>query len=175
MTFIKFSPPTLKDANPCIRTSSKLSEGNICLDIKDYKENDSNVPGTQKAKEFFNEKDVVCWGNPEDFQKQCEEGIYVTHSADESKPFVIQNGKAYLHRYFQYETQIIENIKRLGDNFYIITGGPGTGKTYSVSTKLAELFGGNQDLKVALAAPTGKAAARMNESIKKFAENPENK
>ena len=155
--------------------SSKLGEGNICLDIKDYKEKPYNFLEQQKAKEFFNEKDVVFWASPEEFQKQCEEGIYITHSADELKPFIIQNGKAYLHRYFQYETQIIENIKRLGENFHIITGGPGSGKTYSVSTKLVEMFKGNIGLKAALAAPTGKAAARMNESIKKFAENPENK
>ncbi|MRW90714.1 exodeoxyribonuclease V subunit alpha [Duganella sp. FT80W] len=51
----------------------------------------------------------------------------------------------------------------------IITGGPGTGKTYTVARLLALLFataGGRQDgLRVALAAPTGKAAARLKQSI----------
>ncbi len=153
--------------------SSKLADGNICLDIAEYKTKLPTLLDEQRAKESFKEKDMVFW-TPESFETQCAEGVFVTHSFEELKPFVIQNGKAYLHRYFQYETQIIENIKRLGGNFDIITGGPGTGKTYSVSTKLVELFGKNTDLKVALAAPTGKAAARMNESIKKFAENPKN-
>ena len=51
----------------------------------------------------------------------------------------------------------------------IITGGPGTGKTYTVARLLALLFataGGRQaGLRVALAAPTGKAAARLKQSI----------
>jgi len=154
--------------------SAKLSEGNMCLDIDEYK---SELPHRLKEKrsnESFSEKDSVFWARPEDFEKQCEEGIYVTHSGSELKPFVIQNGQAYLHRYFQYETQIITNIRRLGNNFRIITGGPGTGKTFGVSTNLVQLFSENLDLNVALAAPTGKAAARMNESITRFAEDPQN-
>ncbi|WP_343729654.1 exodeoxyribonuclease V subunit alpha [Duganella sp.] len=51
----------------------------------------------------------------------------------------------------------------------IITGGPGTGKTYTVARLLALLFataGQRQaGLRVALAAPTGKAAARLKQSI----------
>lgn len=50
-------------------------------------------------------------------------------------------------------------------NFSIITGGPGTGKTTTVAKLLALLYTVQPDLKVALAAPTGKAAARMNESL----------
>ena len=52
------------------------------------------------------------------------------------------------------------------NNFTIITGGPGTGKTTTVAKLLAVLFSMNPTLKVALAAPTGKAAARMAESLK---------
>ncbi|MBV6319722.1 exodeoxyribonuclease V subunit alpha [Duganella sp. HSC-15S17] len=51
----------------------------------------------------------------------------------------------------------------------IITGGPGTGKTYTVARLLALLFATAGDrqsgLRVALAAPTGKAAARLKQSI----------
>ena len=48
----------------------------------------------------------------------------------------------------------------------IITGGPGTGKTFTVVRLLALLQGGDQDkLRILLAAPTGKAAARLTESI----------
>lgn len=52
------------------------------------------------------------------------------------------------------------------NNFTIITGGPGTGKTTTVAKILAILFTIDPALKVALAAPTGKAAARMAESLK---------
>jgi exodeoxyribonuclease V alpha subunit len=52
----------------------------------------------------------------------------------------------------------------------IITGGPGTGKTYTVARLLALLFAtapGAGGQRIALAAPTGKAAARLKQSIDK--------
>jgi exodeoxyribonuclease V alpha subunit len=52
----------------------------------------------------------------------------------------------------------------------IITGGPGTGKTYTVARLLALLFATApqaSNLRIALAAPTGKAAARLKQSIDK--------
>ncbi|KXS37600.1 MAG: exodeoxyribonuclease V alpha subunit [Halomonadaceae bacterium T82-2] len=60
--------------------------------------------------------------------------------------------------------------------FAVITGGPGTGKTTTVVRLLAllqalalgeEKDDGGQALRIRLAAPTGKAAARLNESIAK--------
>ena len=48
----------------------------------------------------------------------------------------------------------------------IITGGPGTGKTSTVVKILAALMNQNVHSKVKLAAPTGKAAARLGESIR---------
>jgi exodeoxyribonuclease V alpha subunit len=48
----------------------------------------------------------------------------------------------------------------------VIAGGPGTGKTTTVVRLLAALLQDNPALTVALAAPTGKAAARMGESIR---------
>ncbi|MFD1009588.1 exodeoxyribonuclease V subunit alpha [Oceanisphaera ostreae] len=52
-------------------------------------------------------------------------------------------------------------------NFSLITGGPGTGKTTTVVRLLALLqqSAGAQTLRIRLAAPTGKAAARLTESI----------
>ncbi len=50
----------------------------------------------------------------------------------------------------------------------IITGGPGTGKTYTAARLLALLFAVDpapQRLRVALVAPTGKAASRLKQSI----------
>ena len=47
----------------------------------------------------------------------------------------------------------------------IITGGPGTGKTTTVTRILALLLEQQPDLRICLAAPTGKASARLVESI----------
>lgn len=54
--------------------------------------------------------------------------------------------------------------QRLG----VITGGPGTGKTYTAARLMAAalaLAGNPADLRIRLAAPTGKAAARLSESL----------
>lgn len=53
----------------------------------------------------------------------------------------------------------------LNYRFTVITGGPGTGKTHSVLLLLIAMLGHNSELRIVLCAPTGKAAARMMESI----------
>jgi len=52
--------------------------------------------------------------------------------------------------------------------FSVISGGPGTGKTFTVVKILTLLLEQtqNQKLRIALAAPTGKGAARLQEAIK---------
>lgn len=50
--------------------------------------------------------------------------------------------------------------------FSVISGGPGSGKTTTVIKILSCLITQQKDIRIALAAPTGKAAARMVESIR---------
>jgi len=52
-------------------------------------------------------------------------------------------------------------------NLCVISGGPGTGKTHTVTHILALLLEQDHTLRIAVCAPTGKAAARIQESIKK--------
>ncbi len=52
----------------------------------------------------------------------------------------------------------------LSQGLTVLTGGPGTGKTTTVARLLALLAGGAR-LRIALAAPTGKAAARLQEAV----------
>lgn len=79
-----------------------------------------------------------------------------------------------LERFFPPQTAIdwqkIAVATSLNQSFSLISGGPGTGKTRTVAILLAalqlkQLEQGLPPLKIALAAPTGKAAARLKESI----------
>jgi exodeoxyribonuclease V alpha subunit len=53
----------------------------------------------------------------------------------------------------------------LAGRLTIVSGGPGTGKTTTVVGVLACLLDTDPDLRIALAAPTGKAAQRMQEAL----------
>ena len=53
-----------------------------------------------------------------------------------------------------------------GNPFGVISGGPGSGKTSTVVRILAVLLARDPHCRIALAAPTGKAAARMQDSIR---------
>jgi len=52
----------------------------------------------------------------------------------------------------------------------VIAGGPGTGKTHTVARVLALLERQQPGLRIGLAAPTGKAAARLQESVREQAD-----
>ena len=141
---------------------------------------------------------------------------FVNVDEQAAKPLILQNGKLYLQRYWQYESQLAAIIREkaaktldidittahalLRDLFdghdnagsqtldwqkiavciaasqtlSFITGGPGTGKTTTVTKLLALLQGlaakkgtahNKRVLNIQLVAPTGKAAARLTESI----------
>jgi exodeoxyribonuclease V alpha subunit len=62
--------------------------------------------------------------------------------------------------------QLIAVLQALLNNFTIITGGPGTGKTTTLAKLLILLFELSPDTAIALAAPTGKAAMRMHDALK---------
>ena len=65
----------------------------------------------------------------------------------------------------QVNWQMLAAANACLNRFSVITGGPGTGKTTTVTRLLAALISEQPNLRIALAAPTGKAAARLVESI----------
>jgi exodeoxyribonuclease V alpha subunit len=65
---------------------------------------------------------------------------------------------------FGFEEQRAAAEIALSQGLTVLTGGPGTGKTTTVARLLALLAGGTR-LRIALAAPTGKAAARLQEAV----------
>ncbi|WP_175967675.1 AAA family ATPase [Burkholderia sp. BCC0322] len=75
-----------------------------------------------------------------------------------------------LARYFgpatgEVDWQRVAAIVALTGRVTIVSGGPGTGKTTTVVGVLACLLDAHPRLRVALAAPTGKAAQRMQEAL----------
>jgi exodeoxyribonuclease V alpha subunit len=117
-------------------------------------------------------------------------------------PFVQEHEFLYLYRYWQLEQRLAQQIKRLSVQpiaqvdvsvfdellidpdqkaalamvadhaFSMITGGPGTGKTYTLARIIAVLHQSIPDIRIAMAAPTGKAAQRMGEALQKSLSDP---
>lgn len=169
--------------------SKKLAEGHICIRPDEIKKTDLDDHYTIHQPISLQESLVSDGTSPQ--------------------PMVLYNDHLYFHRYFVYESSIIDKLKALLETsqtelekrvdqlvthenvvhsllntqsdepdwqsvaallgylhqFTIITGGPGTGKTTTVSKLLQLMFSLDPQIKVAMAAPTGKAAARMAESI----------
>ncbi|CAG4919619.1 AAA family ATPase [Paraburkholderia gardini] len=79
--------------------------------------------------------------------------------------------RARLLRYFgpprddELDWQRVAAVMALSGRLTIVSGGPGTGKTTTVVGVLACLLDAAPDLRIALAAPTGKAAQRMQEAL----------
>ena len=61
--------------------------------------------------------------------------------------------------------QRVAALVALAGRLTIVSGGPGTGKTTTVVGVLACLLDTDPDVRIALAAPTGKAAQRMQEAL----------
>ncbi|KAF7276554.1 hypothetical protein GWI33_010088, partial [Rhynchophorus ferrugineus] len=113
------------------------------------------------------------------------------------KPLIWDEPYLYLQRYWALEQGIAQRLAKLvtqhivtidlaefahlfadphqsqalnigvNSSFAMITGGPGTGKTYILTRIVAVLKKFYPELRIAMAAPTGKAAQRMQESLKK--------
>ncbi|MCF2134619.1 AAA family ATPase (plasmid) [Mycetohabitans endofungorum] len=82
-----------------------------------------------------------------------------------------QRWRNVLSRYFGeasgsgLDWQRVAAAVALSGKLTIVSGGPGTGKTTTVVGVLACLLDAKPDLRIALAAPTGKAAQRMLEAL----------
>jgi exodeoxyribonuclease V alpha subunit len=69
-------------------------------------------------------------------------------------------------------TQVAAVRRALESPVSVIAGGPGTGKTTTIALLLRVVNALDPDLVVALAAPTGKAATRLNDAVREAAGDP---
>lgn len=89
-----------------------------------------------------------------------------------AKPLRLLGTRLYLDRYWRDERAVAADLNELTANgrLQVIAGGPGTGKTTRVARIVAELLeGAARPPLIALAAPTGKAAARLGEVVEEEA------
>jgi exodeoxyribonuclease V alpha subunit len=173
-------------------TSYVLGRGQVCLDLNSW-------PAALALPDR---------SPPERAQLHQCHSVSDGRQPDASALFIVQGDRVYLHRYFNYEQQVLEQVRSritpeglavnagLSDTLKqlfpaqsadidwqavaaataclqplcVITGGPGTGKTTTVTRLLSALLSEKPGLRIALAAPTGKAAARMTESIRQARE-----
>jgi len=153
--------------------SFQLSQGHSCVQLDELERQlivDSAVVSEQQIAPLKLERDRLYlyryWFYEDRLAEQIK-GLLRSSRAVEVK-------ESLVNRYFielidEIDWQREAAIKVMKQSFSIITGGPGTGKTTTVVKILALLQElavlDNQPLHIALAAPTGKAAMRLQESI----------
>jgi exodeoxyribonuclease V alpha subunit len=161
--------------------SRSTREGNICLPLA--------VAPSRSAE--AGETDTPKWPTASTWRSTLAKSKAVG-GPDEQTPLVIdESDRLYLRRYWNYQQRLAVALRgkaagnptgdrrkagsqaeaieaAVRNELTIICGGPGTGKTTTVLQILARLLqkAGNERLRVALAAPTGKAAARLEETLR---------
>lgn len=169
-----------------------LYDSSLWLSKNDAYQNDKAKECAQKLKKLANINKNEDWHKTlETISEQknspisiTEVGIYLTknlnfeknivkflHTNQSCNTFPTENTIELLHKLFPKEDSInrqkLAAANALISPVSIISGGPGTGKTTTVIKILLLLLNENPNLHISLAAPTGKAAARLSESIEK--------
>jgi len=182
----------------CALVSKALSDGHICLDIKEISKTVTSISKLSDDRVKFPDFDI--------WVKALKKSSIVSDTI--STPLVMDSGhRLYLSRYFDFQNRLICNIARrislrplhmneavidemlaacltgkdkhflnqrkavknaLFNNFTIISGGPGTGKTFIISIikKTILSYAAKYNLvqpKILCVAPTGKAASKMDQ------------
>lgn len=165
----------------------EISRGNACMKIDDIKEKSiqlgwQGVPNDQACRQRIQSSAVIGLndsGKPLvfEFDKLYLNRFYAYECAIAQKLLLLskleilpaKNDIQCINELFapgdEIDYQKLAAIVTSRHRLTIISGGPGTGKTWTVSRMLAFLIRQNPALKIMLAAPTGKAAARLSQSV----------
>ena len=156
--------------------SRAVRQGHICLDLAHPPSNEAGEP-------------LPAWLPLEDWRVALADSRAVGSPSQEGTPLVLDPaGRLYLRRYFAYETHLADALlqraastaaespaegqeaaveRAIRNPLTLLSGGPGTGKTTTAAQILLRLMPpGALPLRIALAAPTGKAAARLEEALR---------
>ena len=172
--------------------SEANQQGNVCVLLDDYSKqplfqceslNSGDLPRVESIKHW---RDTLlncnCFGQPGDLTPLIfEDGRLYLYRYWFYETQVAEHIQQRLHSPVEFDShqlnqQIDQLYSELNDQkravaiatsqrFVVISGGPGTGKTTTIINILAVLLSQNKETRIALAAPTGKAAARMIDSI----------
>jgi exodeoxyribonuclease V alpha subunit len=129
--------------------------------------------------DVFDPRPLVVHGNQVYLQRhwldECAVAASVQQRALPTSQPLSTDAAQLLEQLLPAQVDGVRNLQRsaadavVANRLAVVVGGPGTGKTYSVARLLAVLLQqahhDGQHLRIALAAPTGKAAARLQESI----------
>jgi len=170
----------------------ELRLGSVCLDVRTahldlLPEADLDGADTDQA--------ALAWPDPDEWLTRIAASPAVAAPESEARPFRLHDTLLYLDRYWRQERRLARALRlrsalsplevteaaplAVGEHTdarqeaavaaalrhptTVITGGPGTGKTSIVARILASLA--PAEPRIALAAPTGKAAARLQSAV----------
>ncbi len=174
--------------------SKSMSEGHICITLNDktYSELAAFYPEAKRDKDNFKIHPLVSDGSKYTPFVIKNDKLYMQRyfqyeslilnkikalieyeaSIRERQKQALKQHQTLIANLFPTQPNLMINWQGIAalsavlNQFTIITGGPGTGKTTTVAKILTLMYALQPTLRVALAAPTGKAANRMANSLK---------
>jgi exodeoxyribonuclease V alpha subunit len=140
-----------------LRTSR---DGHMCVDLARIADWGADIN--------FQDPDHLSWPtNPEDWIAALQTMPALVGNPGDRTPLILDNHRMYLARAYAQENSIASVLTRNNaEHVSVLLGGPGTGKTTEVARRLIKRFAEGPDTpRLALAAPTGKAATRMTQVL----------